>query len=110
MLRTWFPDRPCSLPLPRADRRLRVLIVEDDPDTARSLAILVRRWGHEFGVALDGRFALHLATDFRPHVALIDIALPGMDGYDVARRLQAALRDVRCIAVSGYSREEGERR
>jgi CheY-like chemotaxis protein len=86
--------------------------VEDEPDTALSLAILLRRWGHEVEAVLDGRHALEVAVPFRPHVALMDLALPGMDGYEIAGRLQEApaLAGVWFIALSGYTREEGERR
>src|SRR5262249_8889526 len=77
-----------------------------------SLAILLRHWGHDVAVVLDGQLALKIAIEFRPHVALMDLALPGMDGYDVAGRLRDApgLGGARLIAVSGYSKEEGERR
>ena len=103
-------DRPPMLPSLSSSFVLRVLLVEDEPDTAMSLAILLRHWGHEVKVVLDGRRALEAADAFRPDVALLDLALPGMNGYEVAGRLRQALRGVRCIAMSGYSKEEGERR
>jgi CheY-like chemotaxis protein len=66
---------------------LRVLVVDDCPDTVTSLQLLLRSWGHEARVATDGLTALDLADAFRPDVVVLDIALPGMDGYEVAKRL-----------------------
>src|SRR5262245_21612010 len=108
----WFQDQPSVLPAPQSARRLRVLLVEDEPDTARSLVLWLRHWGYDVAAVLDGRHAVEVAATFRPHVALMDLALPGMDGYEVAGRLRDApgLADMHCIAVSGYSRDEGERR
>jgi CheY-like chemotaxis protein len=112
MSRTWFPDRPSGPSAPRAARKPRVLIVEDESDTAASLAILVRHWGYEFAAVLDGRLAPEVAVTFRPDIAVVDLALPGLDGYDVAARLRdaPALRGTRFVAMSGYPKEEAERR
>ncbi len=72
-----------------APKSRRVLVVEDNADTAQTLADLVALWGHEVVRAASGQDALRLALDFQPDVVLMDIGLPGMDGYEVARRLRS---------------------
>ena len=89
-----------------SDRR-RVLIVEDDEDSAQSLAMLLDLWGHEAEMALDGAAALHAARRFRPEVVLLDIGIPGLDGYEVAERLRSEHgTDLKLVALTGYAREE----
>jgi two-component system, OmpR family, response regulator len=90
---------------------LRVLVVEDYPDAATSTALLLKLFGHEVDVAGDGPTALRAAAAFAPDVVLLDIGLPGMDGYEVARRLssQATARRPFFIAVSGYSQSPDRR-
>jgi CheY-like chemotaxis protein len=82
-----------------------VLIVEDYPDAADSLAILLRLWGHDVHIARTGPLALEAAPKFRPDLALIDLMLPGMDGYRVARSMRdhEELRDTMLIAVTGFA-------
>src|SRR5215470_10822218 len=65
----------------------RIVVVEDNADAAESLAMLLELLGHEVRIAPDGPAALEAATATPPHVMLIDIGLPGMDGYEVARRI-----------------------
>jgi CheY-like chemotaxis protein len=91
---------------------LRILLVEDDGDSAETLAVLLRIYGHEVQVARDGPTALRLAADQPPDVALLDLGLPGMDGYEVARRLREREADklLLLIAVTGYGRDEDRRR
>ena len=67
---------------------LRILIVDDYEDTRRSLCELLALWGHETCAAADGPEALCRAVDFCPDVVLLDLVLPGMGGYEVARRLR----------------------
>jgi len=67
---------------------LRVLVADDNADAADSLAFLARLRGHTAEVALDGQSALDKAREFEPHVLLLDIAMPRLDGYEVARRLE----------------------
>ena len=67
---------------------LRVLVVEDNVDAADSLSLLLRLYGHEVQVARSGPTALEMASAARPDVVLLDIGLPGMDGYEVAKRLR----------------------
>jgi CheY-like chemotaxis protein len=92
--------------------KLRVLVVEDHADTAESVAVLLRLHGHEVDVAPDGPAALRIAAQNPPDVALLDIGLPGMNGFEVARRLQEqpAGKKPLLVAVTGYGREEDRRR
>jgi CheY-like chemotaxis protein len=83
-----------------------VLIVDDNVDQADSLAALCRLLGHEVHVAYNGEAALEAARRARPAIAFLDITLPGMDGYEAARRLRAELPRVRLVAVSGRGRDE----
>ena len=70
--------------------RLRILIVEDQEDSADTMALLVRSEGYSANVARDGSAALAAAKASQPHVILLDIGLPGLDGWEVARRLAAS--------------------
>jgi DNA-binding response OmpR family regulator len=94
------------------DLPLRVLIVDDNVDTAGSLAILLRMWGHEVRTTHDGRSALQMACEFRPDAVLLDIGLPHLDGFEVAMRLRALPDFARILIVgsSGFSRESDRRR
>jgi CheY-like chemotaxis protein len=101
-------DKQASDTVPEV-RSLRVLVVEDDPDTSVTLGMLLDLLGHQVSSAPDGPTALLAARQFRPEVILLDINLSrGMDGYQVARQLrsQEAFRDVLLIAVTGYALEQ----
>jgi CheY-like chemotaxis protein len=89
---------------------LRVLVVDDNVDAAEVLAEALRALGHEVAVAHDGREALVLAASFDPDAAVLDIGLPGMDGYELARRIRAlaAARPPRLVALTGYG-QDGDR-
>jgi two-component system CheB/CheR fusion protein len=91
---------------------LRVLVVEDNVDAASSLSQLLQKVGCTTQVAHDGLSAVHTALDFRPDVVLLDIGLPGIDGYGVAQRLSATpeLSATRLIAISGYGQEQDRER
>ena len=91
---------------------MRVLVVDDNGDTAESLALLLRESGHDVRTAPDGPTALEVALDYRPHVALLDIGLPGLDGYEVAKRMrqQPILQDVVLVAMTGYGSESDRER
>ena len=86
----------------------RMLIVDDNEDSASSMAILQRRRGHETRTAFTGPDAVAAAAEFAPEVVLLDIGLPGMDGFEVARRLRAmpALAGAFLVAMSGYGSDE----
>ena len=85
-------------------RTLRVLVVDDNVDTVTTLAMLVRESGHEAQTALDGSSVIAAALNFHPDVVLLDIGLPGLNGYEVARRIrqQPALKNVVLVAMTGY--------
>jgi CheY-like chemotaxis protein len=87
---------------------LRVLVVEDDADTASTYELLLQLQGLEVRTAPDGPKALAFAQAFKPDVVLMDIALPGMDGWEVARQIKAESTGTPpfLIAVTGYGREE----
>jgi PAS domain S-box-containing protein len=91
---------------------LRVLVVEDNVDAAESLASLLRLWRHQVSVVQDGQAAIELARAERPQVVLLDIGLPGLDGYQVARRLrnELGLHETLVVAMTGYSQPEDRRR
>ncbi len=86
----------------------RVLIVDDSADTAESLAELIRSWGHEVAIAQDGPTALEIVTRFHPDIALLDIGLPEMNGYEVARRLRQipGMGTARLVAITGYASQQ----
>jgi CheY-like chemotaxis protein len=88
-----------------------VLVVDDYPDTAETMAMLLRLWGHDVRVAHDGPAALTVADAYRPEVVVLDIGLPGMDGFEVARRLRQRreLGDVLLMGLSGHTREADRR-
>jgi CheY-like chemotaxis protein len=95
---------------PRSPRR--VLVVDDNVDAAESTATLLRFQGHEVQTAHDGPATLEAVRAFHPEIVLLDIGLPGMNGYEVARALRALpeCRGLVLAAVTGYAREEDRRR
>ena len=115
-----LPTRlPAEAALPAAEpaspppvRPLRVLVVEDNVDAAESLANLLRLWNHVVNVVHDGRTALEAARVQQPEVVLLDIGLPGLDGYQVARRLreEVGLDHTLLVAMTGYGQPEDRRR
>jgi signal transduction histidine kinase/DNA-binding response OmpR family regulator len=86
----------------------RVLVVDDNTDSADSLSMLLQMLGHQTLIAYDGLNALEVAISFQPEVVLLDIGLPRLDGYQVARRLREQPGTASCllIAVSGYGQDE----
>jgi two-component system CheB/CheR fusion protein len=91
---------------------LRVLVVEDDPDTAQTLALLLKLWGYTVAVAYDGPDTLDAAPTFQPDVVFLDLALPGMDGCEVARQIRRLpeLDKALLVAITGYGHEAYVRR
>jgi signal transduction histidine kinase len=90
-------------PIPAAPALPRILLVDDNEDAATMLSELLGQLGYEVSVAHDGLEALAVAERFRPEVALLDIGLPSIDGYELARRLPPLAADgCRLIAISGY--------
>lgn len=91
---------------------LRVLVVDDSRDSADSLGILLRHLGAETQVVYDGISALEALRSFQPAVVFLDLAMPGMDGYETARRLRSTAegRDVSLVALTGWGQDEDRRR
>jgi CheY-like chemotaxis protein len=91
---------------------LRVLVVDDSKELAESVGRLLEFWGYDMHVAYDGPTGLELARLYRPEVVLLDLRMPGMDGYEVARRLrQGEGSDAPVlVAMTGYASEEDEAR
>jgi signal transduction histidine kinase/DNA-binding response OmpR family regulator len=106
-----MPSLAHAAAVPRAPSR-RVLVVDDNRDAAESLALLLSVAGHQTRVCHDGPSAVAAAAEFRPEAVLLDIGLPGMDGYEVARRLRAepAMPRALLIALTGYGQLEDQRR
>ena len=90
----------------------RILIVDDNDDAASSLALLLTQAGHEVCDVRDARSALEIARTFEPHIVLLDIGLPDMDGWELARRLREGMSspDMKLIAISGYGQSADRRR
>lgn len=94
--------------------RYRVLVVDDNVDSAQSMSLLLQLEGHTVACAHDGIEALQMAEQFQPQVVLLDLGLPRMNGYDVARKLREAPADGAqsssprplLVAISGYGREQ----
>ncbi|HEX6268022.1 MAG TPA: response regulator, partial [Burkholderiales bacterium] len=90
----------------------RVLVVDDNADAALTLELLLRSLGHETHVVHDGMAALEAARRFQPDLVLLDIGMPGIDGYEVARRLRGLgqERALRIVAVTGWGADADRRR
>ncbi len=99
-------------PEPAAGPQLRVLVVDDSEDSVESLALLLGLWGHEVTTARDGAAALDLVSRKAPHVVLLDIGLPGISGYEVAKEIRAreGVQDIMLVALTGYGQAEDRRR
>jgi CheY-like chemotaxis protein len=113
----FLPRVPERRVKPRASRRhsareavrsRRVLVVEDNLDAVHSLAVLLKNEGHIVEFAINGYVALDIARQFRPDIVLLDIGLPGLDGFEVCSRLKSepALKHIRVVAVTAYNTEE----
>jgi PAS domain S-box-containing protein len=99
-------------PAPRPAEAKRVLVVDDNIDAAATLQLLLRSLGHEVEAVHDGIEALKVAAAFAPDIVLLDIGLPGLDGYEVARRLRALHRErpLRIVAITGWGQEADRER
>jgi two-component system CheB/CheR fusion protein len=96
----------------RASVKRRVLVVDDNVDAAQTLATLMRLWGHEAQTAYAGPAALEAAAAKPPEVVVLDIGLPGLDGYEVAEKLRQlpGMRKALLVALTGYGHDEDRRR
>jgi CheY-like chemotaxis protein len=91
---------------PSVRKPVRLLVVDDNPEVADSLAMLMESFDAEVRVAYDGASGIEAAADFRPDITFIDIRMPGMDGYETARRMRARLGDAPIlIALTGLGQD-----
>ena len=106
------PSRLQEKQASEAAKPLRILVVDDNRDVAESTAMLLRQDGHEVHVVYDGAEAIRVACEQPPAVVLLDIGMPGLDGYEVARRMRTRpeLADTWLIALTGWGLEQDRRR
>ena len=97
------PEGAMTMP----DNSISVLVVDDNADAAEMLSEYVGSLGYRVRVAFDGPSALRVAEEMHPTIALLDIGLPVMDGFELARRLREndALEDIKLVAITGYGQE-----
>lgn len=90
----------------------RILVADDDQDSAESLAMLFQMMGHDVRSALNGLEAVDVAANFRPDLIVLDIGMPGLDGYEVCRRIrqQPWAQAVVIAALTGWTRDEDKDR
>jgi CheY-like chemotaxis protein len=86
----------------------RVLVVEDNLDSVHSLVLLLQDMGHQVDYAINGYAALAIAKKMRPNFVFLDLGLPGLDGFEVCRRIKTdpGLQNARIVAITGYRQEE----
>jgi len=87
-------------------RILRVLIIDDSPDTADSLALLVGLWGHATKKAYDARKGLKIAETYNPDIVLLDVGMPSMDGCEMANELRRRTNQCYIVAITGYDDDQ----
>ncbi len=100
--------QPAENGLVPAAQPLRVLVVDDNADSADSLAMLLQLVGHEVRKAGDAATALSIAADFHPHLGIFDVGMPVIDGYELARRVRKEEwgKGMRLIALTGWGKDE----
>ena len=100
------------IPIPAVPEGRRILIVDDNVDAAEMLAEVLSSLGHQTRVAFDGAAGLDAAAGFAPDIAFLDIGLPAMDGYELARKMRAELHipELRLVALTGYGQESDRQR
>jgi DNA-binding response OmpR family regulator len=105
-------EKDLNLDAPQAFQRVRVLVVDDALDIVRTSAILLQHAGFEVRTATNGHDAIKVAGEFHPQIVLLDVGLPDLDGYEIARRLRAGrtLQMMTLIAITAYGREEDHMR
>jgi signal transduction histidine kinase len=104
-------DAPCGEKARSGKRALRILVVEDNPDGRETLSMMLRLAGHEVTEAESGPDGVETARAMHPDLAIVDIGLPGFDGYEVARRLRGepGTAAIRLAALTGYGQEDDRR-
>ncbi len=99
------------MPAPDSSPTTRILVVDDNEDAADSLATLLDVMGYQVRVAYDGPEAIEAADAFRPEVGLLDIGLPRLSGYDIARHIRSTRgENVLLVAITGWGQEDDRRR
>jgi CheY-like chemotaxis protein len=90
----------------------RILVVDDNVDGAVTLSVILKHMGHSVRITHDGASALAVAPEFKPQLILMDIGMPGMDGYETCSRMRAAdwSASVRIVALTGWGQEEDKRK
>ena len=104
--------KPSALMENASTVKRRILVVDDNTDAANTTSALLKAWGHEVVTVFSGESALKAASDFKPEIILLDIGMPGLSGYDVARELRSESRnnDVVIAAITGYGQESDRQR
>jgi CheY-like chemotaxis protein len=104
-------EKGSCLSSPQAFQPVRVLVVDDSLAIVRTSVLLLQHAGFEARAASNGRDALKVAAQFHPQVVLLDVGLPGLDGYEVARRLRAdpTLPEMTLVAITAYGTDEARR-
>ena len=90
----------------RPRKTLRILVVDDDPDSAATMAAVLQTVGHDVQMVTDGTQAAEVAWEFHPDVVLLDLRMPGIDGYEVARRIRDQGDQTLVVAVTGFTRDD----
>jgi len=95
-----------------SSRRRHVLVIEDNTDITDFVRLQLEMWGHDVSVAHDGPSGLEAVLALRPDIALLDVGLPGMNGYELAERIRTNLKrsEIRLVAMTGYGRPEDRAR
>ena len=101
-----------SEPVERISSVPKILVVDDNEDCAESMSLLIEEMGADVKIANDGKSALKVFLEFQPSIAFLDIGMPDMDGYELARRLRelAEGRNVNLVALTGWGQDEDRRR
>jgi signal transduction histidine kinase/CheY-like chemotaxis protein len=109
---TRIDDPPTLTNEPAVQVKRKVLVVDDNADVTASIAMFLQLMGHEVRAANDGENAVRLAEEFRPQTVLLDLGMPGIDGYEVCRRIRNAAwgRNMRLIAITGWGQDEDRRK
>jgi CheY-like chemotaxis protein len=110
-----YPGKPAAPPLeqpPSTPVCRKILVVDDNPDVAASNAWLLEIMGHEVYIARDGKAALAMAAELRPVLILLDIGMPGLDGYEVCRRIRAEPwgQAMMIVALTGWGQQEDKKK
>jgi PAS domain S-box-containing protein len=109
---SFYRGAPEQRPDAAVDHSQRLLVVDDNVDVAESMAVILRHEGYEVRTAHDGETAIEIAEAFRPHMVFLDLGMPRVDGYDVARRLRREpwMADAILVACTGWGQPEDRRR